>query len=323
MVACRTAIDMKGFRRGAIASTGLAGGMGTPGLHSYWRINITANNGDGSNVTSGKVYMYNDFDRINKAIGGTPVGSGAGVSGNVLANSFNYADANIDSIWIEAGTSGYIGYHFASPVEINGIFVRARHTALTQMLKDFSIDYSDDGSSWTQAWSETGKLFPDIHQGLFSWNPAYVPSYTGSKIAAVRYWRTSCYVHTADTFTCAEQELALTPAGSDETGSGTASASNQTFGAASNAYDNNNTTFWAPASSNFQWLKYDFGSGVTKAIAEMRWKSRSVGSPGQNPKVAEFQFSADDSLWHPAWIINDGVTWTDGMQKTFLDPKYV
>lgn len=314
---------MKGFRHGAIASTGLAGGTGTPGLHSYWRINITANNGDGSNVSVGKVYMFSDFDRINKCVGGTPVASAGGVFGNVTAHSFDYADVNINSLWIEAGTTGYIGYHFAAPVEINGIFVRARNTGLTMQLKDFSIDYSDDGSTWFTAWSETGVLFPDIHDGKFSWNPAFAPSYTGSKITAVRYWRFNCYVHTADTYSCAEQEWALTPAGTDETGSGTFLASDATFGAATNAFDNNAATFWAPINSNFEFLGYDFGSGNNKAHAEVRWKSRSSGVPGQNPKVGEVQFSSDNALWQPGWICKDGVTWTDGMQKTFLDPHYV
>lgn len=314
---------MKGFRRGTLASTGLGGGGGGAGAHSYWRINITANNGDGGNVTSGKVYMFASADRINQCTSGTPVGSGGGVFGNVLANSFDYADANYANVWIEGGTSGYIGYHFAAPVEIVGVMVRARNAGLTQMLKDFTIDYSDDGSSWNTAWSESGKTFTQVFQCLFSWNPSYVPAHTGSPITAARYWRTTCHVHTADTYSCAEQTYALVPADPTATGSGTATSHNDGFGADDNAYDGNTSTFWAPNNTQFEWLGYDFGSGNNKAIAEMRWKSRSVGAPGQNPLIGEVQFSSDASTWQPGWSINDGVTWTDGMEKTFTDPFYI
>lgn len=314
---------MKGFRYGILAGTGLGNVSSGVGAHSYWRVNFTTNNGDGSFSTSGKLYMFTGFDRVPVSTGGTPVGSDAGQFGNVLANSFDYADSNWDSIWIGPGTSGYIGYHFAAPIEIVGIMLRARHTGISQMLKDFTVDYSDNGSTWSTAWTDGPVTFTEAHEGYFSWNPTYTPSYSGSPITAARYWRAACYIHTADTFSCAELEMAATAAGSDLTGSGTAISHNDGFGADDNAFDNNNSTFWAPNNTLFEWIGYDFGSGQDKALAEMRWKSRSSGVPGQNVKRGEVMFSYNGTLWHPGWIIYDGVAWTDGMQKTFADPHYV
>lgn len=299
-----------------------AGGGGGSGAHAYWRIRVTTNNGDGSNTAVGKVYMYADYGRINQAVGGTAIASDAGASGNVPGLSFDYT--NLGSRWVATTTVPvYLGYHFSTAIALNGIMLRAIDTEFDQLPVDFTIDYSDDGAAWTTAWTVTGVTWAnEAYESKWFWNPTYAPSYSGSPIAPARYWSVLTISHTADTFSCAELKLPTVPGGASVTSGGTAIADNSAFGAAANAFDGNNTTFWAPTSA-VHYIGYDFGAGNEKAIAEMRWKSRSAGVPGQNPKRGEVRFSSDGAVWQPAWIMYDGVTWTDGMEKTFTDPFYV
>lgn len=301
-----------------------AGGGADDTAHDYWRVLITTNNGDASFVAVGSLEMFLDYERFNKCRGGTPIASAAGQFGNVTANAF---DQDVTTQWAEFKTGAdWIGYHFASAVNLKGIMIRSKGASQGALMpQNFNVQWSDNGSSWTTRWSVTGADFVTggNYKGIWFWDPLYSPSYSGSPITAARYWRFVSFYHTADTHSCAELTMATAPAGSTVTTGGTAIASNSSFGAAANAFDGNNTTFWAPSSPDGQWIGYDFGSGNNKSIAEMKWRSRSAGVPGQNPGRGVIQYSIDNTDWNSAWEAYDGVTWTDGMVKTFTDPLYV
>lgn len=302
-----------------------AGGGGTPGAgaHAYWRINVTDNNGDATFVGVGTLEMYSSKGRLNRCVGGTPIASAAGQFGNILGNAF---DDDVNSQWADAKAGAWIGYQFSTAQDIVGVHMRDKGGGQnTLMPRDFQVQCSDDGTTWATRYSVSGADFvtPGNFNGKWFWDPSYAPAYSGSPIAPARYWRVRCFLHTADTFSCAELSLATAPAGATVTTGGTAIANNQTFGAASNAFDANTTTFWAPSNAVGQYLGYDFGAVTPRAIAEMKWRSRSAGVPGQNPVRGVVCFSSDNVNWSSAWEMYDGVTWTDGMQKTFTDPLYV
>lgn len=295
------------------------------GPHPYWRILITTNNGDATFVGVGKLEMYTGYGRVDQCVGGTPIGSGPGQFGNTLIAAFDEA---ADTQWAENKTGNdWIGYQFASPVEIRGIHMRDKGASQNALMpQNFQVQCSDDGSTWSTRWTVTGANFVTggNWNGKWFWDPGWAPAgYTGSPIAPARYWRFRCFYHTADTFSCAELYMPIVPAGASVTAGGVALADDQSFGAASNAFDGNISNFWAPGNVAGRYIGYDFGVGITKAIAEMRWKSRSAGVPGQNPVRGVIGFSSDNVKWHSAWEAYDGVTWTDGMLKTFTDPLYV
>jgi len=84
------------------------------------------------------------------------------------------------------------------------------------------------------------------------------------------------------------------------TTSGTASASDSTYGSQNNAFDGNAGTFWAsayaPSPSAPQWLQYQFAAPVD--VASFSLTSRSSGEYMQSPDSFALLGS------------NDGVTWT-------------
>ena len=126
-----------------------------PTLFRYWRLYTTANNGDaftqvfdfqGASITGGD----------NVFSGGTPISSTG-------ANPERAFDSSITTSW---GTTGgdmpnYIGYDFGdgNGVSLAEIRLICNSAAVIEQRapKDFSVQHSDDGVTWTTASSFTGE----------------------------------------------------------------------------------------------------------------------------------------------------------------------
>lgn len=120
--------------------------------HKYWRINISASNNHAS-VT--EIEMASEVGGADLCSGGTII-----ASGTYPASDCNtvYAFDDVTSggnCWASnVSTSGWIGYSFASPVSIAAVRIWAR-VSFSQSPKDFSIQYSDDGVTYTTVKSYT------------------------------------------------------------------------------------------------------------------------------------------------------------------------
>ena len=140
--------------RSGTASLPFSGEMATP--HSYWRINITAAN---SHAALSELEFAATAGGSNLCVGGSPVTGGSWPPpGHVAANAF---DGNTSSdrhySWASSvGSSGWIGYHFANPVVVKEVRISARSQS-SQYPTAFSVDYSDDGVTWTQVVSYSGQ----------------------------------------------------------------------------------------------------------------------------------------------------------------------
>ena len=131
-----------------------------------------------------------------------------------------------------------------------------------------------------------------------------------------RYWRINIYGLTSGTVTSiAEVELRSSEGGADITGSGTASANNETWGAASNAFDNDSGTFWAPNDVS-GWLSYDFGVGNAYDIIELAITARNDSFYGQTPRHFDLQYSDDNTNWTTLYKFR-GEAFTIGQQRLF------
>lgn len=122
-------------------------------------------------------------------------------------------------------------------------------------------------------------------------------------MAAHRYWR--IYITesvNANNLDLREVEMRTSIGGADVTGSGTASASSEAGGfEASKAFDNNSSTTWYTGSTTRpQWLKYDFGAGNEKDIAELQITS---WSEAEHIRTWQFQYSDDNVNWTTLWDI--------------------
>lgn len=123
--------------------------------HSYWRINITANNGSAYNAIT-ELQFRTTVGGTSVAVGGTALES-SHYNGNVASLAF---DGNTATFWNDNGFGmpQYLGYHFTSPVSICEIAITA-WTNYDFAQKNFTVDYSDDGSTWivaTTILNETG-----------------------------------------------------------------------------------------------------------------------------------------------------------------------
>ena len=126
--------------------------------HGWCRVRVTANNGDTGYVRIGTLVMRSVPGGANLCFG--PIAqywnTQFAVSGD---NSASVAfDANPATAW--AGSKTFaggpaIGYHFAAAAEIVEVLITARADSFGPggAPKDFTIESSDDGVTWTAEWS--------------------------------------------------------------------------------------------------------------------------------------------------------------------------
>jgi len=101
---------------------------------------------------------------------------------------------------------------------------------------------------------------------------------------------------------------------------GTASAST-IFSAsyvAAYAFDNNAGTDWLSQNGVAmpQWLKYDFGAGVSWAISRVKIKASAAQYP-YAPKTRTIQGSNNDSTWVTLDTQTNEAAWTTGLERTY------
>lgn len=303
--------------------------LGDP--HPYWRIEVTANNG-AANVGIGKVEMYSGYNRLNQCRGGTPSASSE-ASGNTAAEAFDetYTNSGGTPRWVSTGATGWIQYHFGTAVNVTGVMLRNWFNQGAQMVAAFNVQWSDDGSAWTTAWSESGETSWGDWEGRWYWDPGYSPSYSGSPLTTFRYYRELCLLPGSGPtdWSIAEIEIRAAPSGADQATGGTAFASAASAEAASNAFDNNTATRWRTArggANDPQSVGYDMGSGNGFKLAEIVIRSRddSDAAAGQAPDRGVVQGSNDNTNWSSLWETKAGSPYTAASPtRTFTDPFYV
>lgn len=133
----------------------------TPSGHTWWRINIeTTRFFDGIFASIQEIEFRAELDGPSVTTGGTAFADTAVSPG--LDNYSAYAafdgvtTGDTESFWTMPSTSPQpcsIGYEFASPVDIVqvSLFSGASSTRAARMPRNFTLDWSDDGVSWTTA----------------------------------------------------------------------------------------------------------------------------------------------------------------------------
>src|SRR4051794_22558519 len=119
--------------------------------HAYWRINVTR-----AISTVAGIADWAMFDGT-----GTPIATTGGTAsasssfGSLLpANAF---DSNQATYWLSNGAyPQWLQYQFASPVDVVSFSLTSPATGSFNDYKtpiDFSLRYSDDGSTWTTVYN--------------------------------------------------------------------------------------------------------------------------------------------------------------------------
>lgn len=122
--------------------------------HTYWRINVTANDG-GTSLAIVEVEMRGSKGGADQCVGGTASASSAAAAPNDAAAAFD----NSSPHWNTAGaaTTGWLRYQFASPVDVLQYTIQAHGITPNRAPKEWTFEHSDDGSSWTVADTRTSQ----------------------------------------------------------------------------------------------------------------------------------------------------------------------
>lgn len=285
--------------------------------HRYWRINFTGSVG-GASLTLFDVEFRTTF-------GGSDVTDGAGGTASASASSAGTGPANLfDSSptnrWARSSTSAWIQYDFGAANTKDIIeFTMACGADVTQAPKDFTLQYSDDGTAFT-----TVGTFANI----INWQPGQRRTFqltgevsTPAPPAATRYWRVVCkdLQGGAITLSVAEMELRESAGGSDVATTSTA-LDGSVFSAgqgAANCFDGNASTTWQVTSGNQPaWHYHDFGSGVTKSVMELGIMADA--SSGNGAPTAIYLQRSSDALGWTSVISLTGITgWVAGQTRYF------
>lgn len=146
--------------------------------HEYWRVVIHSNNlSSYSGLSKLELYRAGSHHDVT-SLGGTPLGSGT------PANAFNGTgwNAPLEGAWV--------GFRFNNPVGIIGVGITA--AAFTdQSPKEFTVEWSDDGSDWHECWSVDSQIDWANHELRRFVNPEPVwisANYDGTMEANRRIW---------------------------------------------------------------------------------------------------------------------------------------
>lgn len=147
--------------RSASASKTYSGAVFEDTPYRWWRVYITEANSEGYGSICELEFLDGNGVRYSLA-GGTPVASSEFNASHSAAYAFdglvnNDAGGNV---WAPSNSTppSWLGYQHANAVDVRAIRITARRTEnATQSPKTFAIQCSDDGSTWTTVWSESGQ----------------------------------------------------------------------------------------------------------------------------------------------------------------------
>lgn len=142
-----------------------AGGMvGEPappsGSHAYWRFNISAALSGGYTSVAGLEFRAT-IGGADQCFGGTALADSYYGTGYEPANAFDHDN---ETVWASSNIfPHWCGYHFPAPVTVAEAAIIATPSSYGdgsrfECPKDFTIEYSDDGSAWTVAQTVTGQV---------------------------------------------------------------------------------------------------------------------------------------------------------------------
>lgn len=275
--------------------------------HRYWRLYCRKTAGATDFVGVTEIEMATSAAGADVTSTAFAIGSGsyqAGTASDAFDNDFTgdvlqWDITELPGVWV--------GQNFGAGNEKDIVEVRVRPNkdAANRTFGEFDVQFSDDNVTWTTAWSVT-KTSGYVVGTTFTFTP---PS-----AAASRYWRVRG--ENVSNMSCAEMEMRESAGGADATGSGTPTASSTFDGTtgAAKAFDNSAATLWSSANVSVlasEWIRYDFGVGVTKDIQEISYQTRNDAFFAQAPASGWVESSADAVNWLPRKYFS-GLSWSAG-----------
>jgi hypothetical protein len=272
------------------------GGTNPYGTHTYWRLVITSNYGDSTYSGLAEIEMRATPGGANLCTGGTPsVSNSAG--GGSSSTPFN---GSTSDVWYANGTDRWAQYQFASPVGIAEIAVTAYNVEAQfgRIAKGMTLQYSDDGSTFTDA-------FSCVFDGAVLGATRAFPQ-AAFDTGFARVWRINVTARNGGNFTyIGEIELRAAASGTDQTSPCGTTPGGLTTGRAVgpsspwNAFDDDTATASGQGS-----LPFYVGFVSPDPIQVEEIAMTNFNQTSRSPK----DFTLD-------WLDQDGATWHT--QKTW------
>ena len=285
--------------------------------HSYWRVHITTNNG-ASRTSIGQLEMASEDGGTNLCTGGTIIFDAENGS-YPATNAFNGNNANL---WANATANPHwLGYQFAAPVDIKE--VRMWNPASTECPKNYTIEHSDDGITWTlaeayteyQATSATAAKVHTIYDRT---------SQSGSH----SHWRLFIETNDGHPNYIAMAELEMSEFGGASLTTGGTATSSSVLSASyhpDNAFDGivvNSTDQWVSTAGEItnQWVAYEFTAPVDINVIKIYASNAALVGAASDINTFRVEYSDDGETWHLKWRVLYQTSWGDLEERTFITP---
>jgi hypothetical protein len=278
------------------------------GTHRYWRIFISQNSGDATSTQVQEIEFHSTVGGADITGSGTAMSGGSGSDTAAASNAFDNGTGGWQR---SSATNTWIGYDFGSAKTIAEFVITAPHTGgqFTQGPQSFTLDWSDDGTTWTTAASFTA----------YGWLIDQVRTYpeTAPATGYHRFWRLFCTDNNGGTtfVGIGEIEFRATSGGADQTtaqtsnngsttgriiGSSISGAGNEGYKAFNNTVATN-SDWWAASGTTNQWVAYVFASPVT--VLEAMLQATAVGTQlTRQVKNGKIEWSDDgDKVGGGSW----------------------
>lgn len=279
--------------------------------HRYWRIYVTASNGTTWHQIGAELELRQSIGGADESSVGTASASGQISNDYAASKAF---DNTAGTMWNAPAATGWLQFAFATNREVVEYTVAARNDGfLTDTPKNWTFEYSDNGTSWSTAHTVTNAT---------GWSLGEVRTYSFTTVGEHRYWRINVSANngSAGNVAIAEMELRASSGGADlTTPYPTLTSGDESSFPFINALDNNTSTFhqWS-GSSLPKYGGVDF-QAETKDIVEIAITADSTYY-ARCPKDFNIQWSDDGSAWTTAWSVTGQTGWTSGQTRVFTSP---
>lgn len=286
---------------------------GLYGTHQYWRVFCTDNWGDGTGIAISEVVFLDSAGGVIPATGGTAIGSDDS-TGNEYSKAFD-GGATTNGWFADSGPANqWVGYNFpsAKPVERVRVTTMSSGTNfLTRMPKNCKLQYSDNGSSWSDAFNF---FSVNVSGGVQTFPETPAAGYH-------KFWRIFVLTNASTSTQIDEIELRATSGGADQTAvltstnggsSGRVLFNSEGVGnEAWRAYDNTTGSWFTNTSSGAnQYNGYLFPTAVK--VEEVSIKATSNNT--RAPTSFRVDYSDDGSSWTTQKTISS-LTWAANETK--------
>jgi len=316
------ASSVGGGTGGGTGGSGGSGGTGA-GSHLYWRLHITGVLTNGVVGTDTPVVAeWKLYDSSGTQIP-TTTGTASASStfpGQPAANAF---DGNASTFWnanndATSASPEWLAYQFLSAVAVDHFSITTRNDSLYhQGPAYFSLQSSDDGTTWTDAFTYEAAAFEAMSAG------ATITFYTTGIVYRLNVTSTQAgtgHVSIANVVFKDGSGNTISTA----TGTPLASGSYSGGGDPANAFAGTCASMWRSAldlaTVTPQWLGFQFPTGVTVGSFSFESPSTGPGSVGETPINFSLQSSTDGANFTTIQSFT-AAAWTTGCQlQTFNAP---